>query len=353
MATSAAKLEANRLNARKSTGPRTRRGRIASSKNAISHGLFCKQIVLPGESKPEFDLLRKCFIRDLKPQNVVELSLVDRMVKDQWLIRRFERVEAAFYDRQTALMLDEAQGKLGEALYAEDDAHLANAVATLSAPRTQALGDQFMLTELMETSSLIEKLSMLRQRAENSFARHLRLLEKLRKISTNELPDSPFDSLGVETGPLVAFMDSAAEDMPAPPADAPKADASSTHAQSAAASKTDSAKRTQPENETQDQFAEHFRYENYAFDESTKRSPLQVIGSSAEWRRRVAGALASRAMNVPESHFDDMTAQQIRQRLAEWRAERDRQARTQADVPTFQGETERTGATLLKEEPGK
>ena len=53
------KLAANRANARKSTGPRTPEGKARASLNAISHGLFCKDLVLPGESQEVLKLLRR------------------------------------------------------------------------------------------------------------------------------------------------------------------------------------------------------------------------------------------------------------------------------------------------------
>jgi hypothetical protein len=49
MSISAKKLAANRANAKKSTGPRTPEGKRRSSKNAVTHGMFCNDTVLPGE----------------------------------------------------------------------------------------------------------------------------------------------------------------------------------------------------------------------------------------------------------------------------------------------------------------
>jgi len=47
--TTAKKARANRRNAKKSTGPRTAEGKAASSQNATSHGIYCRDIVLDGE----------------------------------------------------------------------------------------------------------------------------------------------------------------------------------------------------------------------------------------------------------------------------------------------------------------
>jgi hypothetical protein len=49
--------EANRINAQKSTGPRTDEGKQRSSQNALKHGLLAKRSVIPGEDPAEFDAL--------------------------------------------------------------------------------------------------------------------------------------------------------------------------------------------------------------------------------------------------------------------------------------------------------
>ena len=46
---SPAQIEANRLNALKSTGPRTAEGKDASRRNAIKHGLAAETLILPDE----------------------------------------------------------------------------------------------------------------------------------------------------------------------------------------------------------------------------------------------------------------------------------------------------------------
>src|SRR3954447_13538248 len=76
---SSKKRRANRLNSRKSTGPRSVPGKATSSRNATSHGIFCADLVLPGESHEIFHALRQAFILQQRPQNVVELLIVDRL----------------------------------------------------------------------------------------------------------------------------------------------------------------------------------------------------------------------------------------------------------------------------------
>ena len=88
-------LNANRQNARKSTGPRTPEGKRRVSKNAIKHGLSATEVVIPGEDAAEFERMRDGFVETLEPRDEVELALVRQMVTAEWRMRRVGRVEAA------------------------------------------------------------------------------------------------------------------------------------------------------------------------------------------------------------------------------------------------------------------
>ena len=89
---------ANQQNAQKSTGPRTAEGKARSSKNAITHGVFCQGVVIVKEDEPLFKALRREFIRDLKPQCHIELLMVDKIVECTWKQRRLRITESAEYE---------------------------------------------------------------------------------------------------------------------------------------------------------------------------------------------------------------------------------------------------------------
>jgi hypothetical protein len=54
MATTQQKTDANRANARRSSGPRTAAGKSKSSRNARKHGLCAENTLLPGENIADF-----------------------------------------------------------------------------------------------------------------------------------------------------------------------------------------------------------------------------------------------------------------------------------------------------------
>ena len=97
MATSPARLAANRANAQRSTGPRTMAGKEASSRNATRHGLLSRQPLLPGEDPAELEALTRQLIEHLDPEAGVEELLVDDIVGVVWRLRRLARVEVALY----------------------------------------------------------------------------------------------------------------------------------------------------------------------------------------------------------------------------------------------------------------
>src|SRR5207237_1879608 len=89
----ARRLRANQRNARRSTGPRTDSGKRRSSRNATSHGIYCRDLVLPGESQHEFQAYRDAYLLRLNPQDVLELLIVDRIVAAGWKLRRLQAAE--------------------------------------------------------------------------------------------------------------------------------------------------------------------------------------------------------------------------------------------------------------------
>ena len=91
---SRAKRRANRRNARRSTGPRTAEGKSRAARNATTHGVFCREVVLPGEDADRFRETRAEYIRALKPQDAPQLALVDTMVAARWRLDRCLAAEA-------------------------------------------------------------------------------------------------------------------------------------------------------------------------------------------------------------------------------------------------------------------
>ena len=93
-----AQLNANRLNAQKSTGPTSPEGKAASSLNALKSGIDAWSHIIPGEDPDELEALAAQFLLHYKPTGPIQLSLVDTLISTEWIQRRLRRIEAQLWN---------------------------------------------------------------------------------------------------------------------------------------------------------------------------------------------------------------------------------------------------------------
>jgi hypothetical protein len=91
--TTTARTEANRENAKLSTGPRTAAGKERSRLNGLKHGLRSEEAVLPTESRAEFDDHMADWDGDWRPGSVTRRLFVERAALAAWRLKRCVRVE--------------------------------------------------------------------------------------------------------------------------------------------------------------------------------------------------------------------------------------------------------------------
>jgi hypothetical protein len=92
-------IEANRLNAQRSTGPRTPAGKGRVSLNALKHGLTGRDVVLPNENPDDFESFRADLLSSLNPQGALEGVLAEKIVAEAWRLRRVPIFEATLHRR--------------------------------------------------------------------------------------------------------------------------------------------------------------------------------------------------------------------------------------------------------------
>ncbi len=106
-----AQIEANRINAQKSTGPRTPEGKATVAQNAVTHGLLARTAVLHGEDWEEHTCFSEDLLNELYPDGVMEQELADRIVSLSWRMRRAmlnqNAIFEALYDKYVAAHKDE------------------------------------------------------------------------------------------------------------------------------------------------------------------------------------------------------------------------------------------------------
>jgi hypothetical protein len=92
--TTLAKIEANRRNARLSTGPRSPAGKSAVARNPIRHGVFAHLPVVPGENPYDWERHRAGVVASLAPVGLLERTLAERVAHVLWRLARLARFEA-------------------------------------------------------------------------------------------------------------------------------------------------------------------------------------------------------------------------------------------------------------------
>jgi len=95
-------IDANRANARNSTGPQTPAGKAAVRLNALKHGLTAQDAVLPFEDKNQFDEIAKSYEEHYKPLGPVEILLVQQIVMAAWRLCRVRAMETAAFELRLA-----------------------------------------------------------------------------------------------------------------------------------------------------------------------------------------------------------------------------------------------------------
>jgi hypothetical protein len=113
---------ANRLNAQKSTGPKTPEGRAAVRLNGVKHGLTAETIVLKGESAADFTAMLDSFEAEHDPTTPTEEALVVQLALANWRLRRLYHQEASFYTYQIKSLVD-----IGKDLKLDDAGQMARA----------------------------------------------------------------------------------------------------------------------------------------------------------------------------------------------------------------------------------
>jgi hypothetical protein len=109
-------IEANRRNARRSTGPVTEEGKLHSRRNAVRHGLTAETVIGALEDADDYQAFEAAIIADYDAQSAVERELVLRLASLLWRIRRATTMETGLFAIQAKHVLEyrntRAQGSI-------------------------------------------------------------------------------------------------------------------------------------------------------------------------------------------------------------------------------------------------
>jgi hypothetical protein len=104
-------IEANRRNARLSTGPVTKEGKSKSRQNALRHGLTAETVIDALEDAEEYAAFEMAVTADYDAQSAVERELVLRLASLLWRLRRATAIESGLFKIQAKHLLQFRQRK--------------------------------------------------------------------------------------------------------------------------------------------------------------------------------------------------------------------------------------------------
>jgi hypothetical protein len=103
--TSFRQIEANRRNARLSTGPVTEEGKQKSRQNALRHGLTAETVIDALEDAEDYAAFEMAITADFDAQSAVERELVLRLASLLWRLRRATAIESGLFKIQAKHLL--------------------------------------------------------------------------------------------------------------------------------------------------------------------------------------------------------------------------------------------------------
>jgi len=170
-----AQLLANRLNALKSTGPRTIEGKAVASQNSVKHGLLAERDVITSENQADFDLYRQQLLDELSPVSPMESILAERIVTLSWRLKRTGRFQNQAIDVLNSDDASDPFKKLTQSLF--------RSIAGKSPGNMNSSNGELALGRLavkdFSDARVLEHLLMYERRIENSLYKTLLEFQRL------------------------------------------------------------------------------------------------------------------------------------------------------------------------------
>jgi len=96
-------------------GPRTAEGKAKSAMNALKSGIYANSTIIPGEDPKQLEALKAEYYDRFAPPVPEERCLLDQIIHNEWLMRRFRRIEADLMEYRMNWFSDPSDHVLGEA----------------------------------------------------------------------------------------------------------------------------------------------------------------------------------------------------------------------------------------------
>jgi hypothetical protein len=151
MMSSFRQIEANRRNARLSTGPVTEEGKNRSRQNAVRHGLTAETVIDALEDAEDYAAFEMAVTADYDAHTAVERELVLRLASLLWRLRRATAIETGLFNVQARQILLFRQRRRA---HQERQAIIDSLCRNATAGEDDMPQDQEEPTDLSDTASL-------------------------------------------------------------------------------------------------------------------------------------------------------------------------------------------------------
>jgi len=179
--TTEAQVLANRANAQKSTGPRTKIGKAIVASNAIKHGLFAHEDVIAEEDPQQYGEHRQRLLGELSPASEMETILAGRIVSLTWRLKRAETLANELFDYLLAKELEHSIGRFFDQVTEKDQEDMRRYVDT---DPKYAVGR--MIAKDYRGEKMLDRLGMHERRIEGSLYRTMNELRRLQLTPKEE-----------------------------------------------------------------------------------------------------------------------------------------------------------------------
>jgi hypothetical protein len=143
-------IEANRRNARLSTGPVTEEGKNKSRQNAVRHGLTAETVIDALEDAEDYAAFEMAVTADYDAQSAVERELVLRLASLLWRLRRATTIETGLFKLQARQLLRFRQRRH---VHRERQRIIDSMYRNAAAPEEEILQDQKQFACNLDASS--------------------------------------------------------------------------------------------------------------------------------------------------------------------------------------------------------
>lgn len=196
-------------------GPTSNAGQTISARNATTHGLFSRDVVLPalGEDPEGYKQLEAEWMKQLPPRTLLERHYVEKIAAASWRLRRLHRWQAQILEN-SQLTEDEQLDKLAKVLRHETTLHrqIDTSVRMLSKDAPELYARRATEEVLAETRTAPREYHL---SEEDAVHIELKVQDKLYQVrqateaATITLADAPLDGTKCENEPAPEYKSGA------------------------------------------------------------------------------------------------------------------------------------------------